>query len=73
MHVWFANGKGVDIRLVVEVGKTVVDEAVSALVTANRIEDVEEFGVCLQAPVVLCNLRSWEILPEGSFSRAFAI
>lgn len=73
MHVRLANGEGVDIRLVVEVGKTVVDEAVSALVTANRIEDVEEFGVCLQAPVVLCNLGSREILPAPPVSRAFVV
>ena len=52
-HVRLAEREGVDVRLVVEARKTVVHEAVRALVASDGVHDVEELGVGSETPIVL--------------------
>ena len=56
-HVRLAEREGVDVRLVVEARKTVVHEAVRALVAPDGVHDVEELGVGSETPIVLGDLR----------------
>ena len=56
-NVRLAEREGVDVRLVVEARKTVVHEAVRALVASDGVHDVQELGVGSETPIVLGDLR----------------
>lgn len=63
MHVRLAERERVDIRLVVQIRETVVDEPVRALVAPHSVKDVEQRGVSPEAPIVLGDLGCGEVLP----------
>ena len=65
MHIWLAKCEGIHIRLVIQVGETVVDETVSDLIASYRIYDIEHFGIRLQSPVILGNLWCGVVGPSG--------
>lgn len=63
MHVGLTHGEWIDIVLWIEIGETVVHEAVGGFVGTDGVYDIEQFGIGLQAPIVDGNLRSRAVGP----------
>ncbi len=63
MHVGLPHGERVDICLRVEVGETVVHEAVRGLVGPDGVDDIEERRLWPEPPVVDRNLRRGLLRP----------
>lgn len=64
MHVRLAECEGVYISLVVEVGKTMIHEAMRALVAANCVQHVEKLCIRIESPIVFGNPGRREFLPK---------
>ena len=65
VHVGLTECERVDVRLVVQVRKTVIHEPVSDLIAPHGVDDVEHLGVRLQPPVILGNLWCGVVGPSG--------
>lgn len=72
MHIRFSERERIDVCRCVQVGKTVVHESMCRFIGSNSVEDIEQFGIGAQAPVIDGNLGCRFILPVGSSAQVTA-
>lgn len=62
-HVRFPNTERADIGVVVEIGKTVVDETMGSFISTNGVHDVKKSSILFESPIVDSDGRSGEVIP----------
>ena len=68
MHIWFTESKGINIRGRIQVRQTVVHEAMRSLVRPDSIDDVQQFCILWETPVVDGNFRRRLLCPMSERS-----
>lgn len=68
MHIRLAKGKWIDISGRIEVSQAVVDESMGRLVRPDSVENVKEFGIRIQTPVINRDFWSGLVGPNGQMT-----
>ena len=65
LHVWLTDGKWIHILGLIEIGKGVVDKAMSGFIGTDRANDIHQLAVFGQSPVVDGDVGRGRIFPFG--------
>lgn len=63
-HVRFPKRKRIHVLVWIDVRQTMVDKPMSALITSDGVDDIQEFGIGFHTPVVNGDGGCWVVFPK---------